>query len=256
MRKKIRIDRDEVIFIISLIVISILLYVLHFIIFRDIHHIGVFALEDLAFVPIEVIFVSLILHRVLKENERKKKMSKLYMVIEMFFSEVGSELLRVFATNDNKLSEIKEDLIVKEDWSDRDFRRLMKIKKNYKPEIVFNCDNMKEIMELLKVSKPNMIRMLENPALLEHETFTELLMAVFHLGEELVLRDDLDCLPDEDMEHIAHDAKRAYVLLGIEWVDYLEHMRNHYPYLFSLAIRVNPFEKKRDVVIRNKNSEK
>ena len=174
------------------------------------------------------------------------------MVIEMFFSEVGSELLRVFATNDTKLKEIQNDLMVKEDWTNRDFIRLSNIKMNYKPVIEFNCENMKKILDLLNKAKPNMIRMLENPALLEHETFTELLMAVFHLGEELALRDDLECLPSSDMDHIAHDAKRAYVLLGIEWVDYLDHMRNHYPYLFSLAIRVNPFEETMDVVIRDK----
>ena len=127
-RKRFKIDKNERNFIIFLIILSILLYVVHFLIFKDIHHITLFALEDLAFVPIEVVFVSLILHRVIASNDRKKKMSKLYMVIEMFFSEVGSELLRVFATNDTKLKEIQNDLMVKEDWTNRDFIRLSNIR--------------------------------------------------------------------------------------------------------------------------------
>ena len=243
-----RIDRQELTFILLLVLISAVLYIVHFLIFRNAEHIGLFALGDLAFVPKEVIFVSLIFHRALASNERRKKLSKLYMVIELFFSEVGAELLRLFSANDTRLSEIQQDLNITDDWKDKDFKRLMRIKECYQPDIVFECGNMQRILTLLTENRGNMVRMLENPALLEHETFTELLMAVFHLCEELSLRDDLTCLPDEDMAHIAKDAKRAYILLGIEWVDYIAHMHNHYPYLFSLAIRMNPFGNTRRVV--------
>ncbi len=251
MNKKYHPIRQEIGFIALLLVLSIILYSVHFMIFHDLHHIEVFALEDLAFVPIEVLLVSMILHRVLETNERKKKLSKLYMVIETFFSMVGSDLLRIFATNDKNLSNIKNELNVRANWDENDIRRLLGIKKNYKPKIVFDADHMKKIDMILRENRMNMVRMLENPALLEHETFTELLMAVFHLGEELKMRDDLTQLPKADQNHIAEDAKRAYILLGIEWVDYISHMRIHFPYLYSLAIRVNPFVENRDVMIRD-----
>jgi hypothetical protein len=95
-----------------------------------------------------------------------------------------------------------------------------------------------------------LLRLLENPNLLEHETFTQLLQAVFHLTEELADRDDVTKLPPSDYEHIAGDIKRAYVLLVNEWVDYMRHLKNNYPFLFSLAMRTNPFDQSASVIIK------
>jgi hypothetical protein len=76
---------------------------------------------------------------------------------------------------------------------------------------------------------------------MEHESFTELLRAVFHLAEELSVRDDLSQIPEPDLRHISADIQRAYRLLGGEWLVYMKHLRDNYPYLFSLAVRLNPF---------------
>jgi len=87
-----------------------------------------------------------------------------------------------------------------------------------------------------------LLRLLENPNLLEHETFTDLLQAVFHLTEELTHREDVKQASDKDLEHLAGDIKRVYSLLVYEWVAYMEHLKAEYPYLFSLAMRTNPFD--------------
>jgi hypothetical protein len=87
-----------------------------------------------------------------------------------------------------------------------------------------------------------LLRILENPALLEHESFTELLRAVFHLTEELELRKDFKTLPDSDFAHLQVDMERAYARLVDAWLDYMKYMKGRYPYLFSLAIRTNPFD--------------
>ena len=113
--------KENLKFTLLLIGLSTGLYFIHFLVFRDIYHLTLFALEDLAFVPIDVFFVSLILNRVLKSNERKKKMSKVYMIIEIFFSVVGSELLREFAAHDKRLKQVKQDLIIKPNWKEQDF---------------------------------------------------------------------------------------------------------------------------------------
>jgi hypothetical protein len=83
---------------------------------------------------------------------------------------------------------------------------------------------------------------MENPNLLEHERFTELLLAVFHITDELVAREDFDRLPATDLAHLGGDAQRAYSRLIVEWVLYLEYLQKAYPYLFSLAIRENPLD--------------
>jgi hypothetical protein len=37
------------------------------------------------------------------------------------------------------------------------------------------------------------------------------------------------------------DIKRVYQLLVREWLSHMEHLKSDYPYLFSLAVRTNPF---------------
>jgi voltage-gated potassium channel len=85
--------------------------------------------------------------------------------------------------------------------------------------------------------------------LLEHETFTDLLWAVFHLTEELASRPALTALPDPDLDHLSGDMGRAYGLLASQWLDYMRHLESAYPYLFSLAVRLNPFDPDAEAVI-------
>jgi hypothetical protein len=36
--------------------------------------------------------------------------------------------------------------------------------------------------------------------------------------------------------------KRTYSQLVVQWLLYMEHLKDDYPYLFSLAVRTNPFD--------------
>jgi hypothetical protein len=235
--------------IIALIIISLTLYATHLLLFHDINHVVKFALGDLAFVPVEVIFVTMIFHRMLTNNEKKKKIGKLYMVIEIFFSQLGTELLRVFACSDITPGNIKKELIRKDDWNDKSFKELNKTIEAYCPEIEIGEDGLEAIDMMLQECRPNLLSLLENPTLLEHETFTEVLMSVFHLADELRMRFSFASLNPLDHAHLVDDVKRAYKLLAAEWVNYVNHTRVHYPYLYSLTVRNNPFSENAEVEI-------
>ena len=73
-----------------LIMLSIFFYAVHFAIFRDSHHIFIYMLGDVAFVFIEVLMVTLIIHHLLAEREKRAMLKKLNMVIGAFFSETSS----------------------------------------------------------------------------------------------------------------------------------------------------------------------
>lgn len=89
--------------------------------------------------------------------------------------------------------------------------------------------------------RDRLMRMLENPNLSEHASFTDLLWAVTHLTEELSYREnDLLRLPESDYRNLAGDLKRAYFQLTGQWLQYTLHLKENYPYLFSLAARINP----------------
>ncbi len=101
---------------------------------------------------------------------------------------------------------------------------------------------LEELKMTLLAKREFLLRMLENPNLFEHESFTELLWAVFHLTEELASRADLNNLSDTDYHHFSADINRAYCLLILEWLTYMVHLKEDYPFLFSFAVRTNPFD--------------
>lgn len=54
-----------------LLALSSSLYFAHYIIFRDAHHIFLYLLGDVAFLPVEVLLVTMIIHRLLDEREKQ-----------------------------------------------------------------------------------------------------------------------------------------------------------------------------------------
>ncbi len=227
---------------VGLVALSAFFYFIHYLIFHDPHHILIYMVGDIAFVPIEVLLVTLIIHRLLSVREKRSRLQKLNMVIGTFFSEVGTELLLRFSDFDPGLSDIRESLLVKNDWSHQEFQRVAARLWNYGFAVDIDKVNLQELHDFLTSKRDFLIRLLENPTLLEHETFTELLRAVFHLTEELQSRADLSSTPESDSKHLGGDIKRAYVLIVKEWFDYMEYLRINYPYLFSHAMRTNPFD--------------
>jgi len=234
----------------SLVALSALFYSLHYVIFKDAHHIFIYLLGDIAFVPIEVLLVTMIIHKLLEEKEKKAKLEKLNMVIETFFSEAGTKILAYFSDFDPKLNNIRNELIVTGNWTDNDFTNLKKRLKGYNYTVDIRKINLEELRNYLTDHRGLFLRLLENPVMLEHEAFTELLRAMFHLTEELANRDDTTTLPDTDYEHLGGDIKRVYGLLVKEWLEYMRYLKNNYPYLFSLAMRTNPFDRTASPIIR------
>jgi hypothetical protein len=235
---------------IALLAASVVLYLLHFLIFTDAHHILIYLLGDIAFIPIEVLVVTIIIHQLLNRREKRQMLEKLNMLIGAFFSEVGTVLLTYFSDFDPQLENIRSYLLIDGDWTNERFERTSRQLQTHPYAINQEKMALAELQKTLKEKRDFLARLLENPNLLEHETFTKLLRAVFHLAEELDSRDDLTVLPTSDREHLTNDIKRAYVLIVHEWLDYMHYLKDHYPYLFSLAMRTNPFDRNASPVVR------
>lgn len=227
---------------ILLVILSIAIYIIHFLIFRDVHHIFIYMIGDLAFLPIEVLLVILVIHRLLTEREKRMRLEKLNMVIDAFFSEVGTDLLRSFKKVDHNISQLKKYFVVKPDTSDRGFMEIREILDGYQPDVTCSAADLEELKAFLLEKRDFMLRLLENPHLLENELFTDMLKSIFHLMEELVNRENLGKVTGLDMEHICGDVKRASIFLIRQWIEYMMHLKNSYPYLYSLAVRLNPFD--------------
>jgi len=186
----------------------------------------------------------------LNKREARARMQKINMVIGTFFSETGTRLLRLFSECHADTEKIQQDLVVTTAWTDRDFDTVTRKLKTYAYTIDIEKIDLADLRTFLTDRRDFLVRLLENPALLEHEAFTELLRAVFHVADELAYRDDVTNLPPNDRAHLANDMKRSYRLLVLQWIDYMHYLKGHYPYLFSLAMRTNPFDRTASPVVR------
>ena len=186
----------------------------------------------------------------LSRREKQARMKKLNMVIGVFFSEVGNRLIHLFALADAHFEEIQKVLIVTEKWTREDFLRVSEQLRAGKYRVEISRIDMDKLKIFLMQERDFLVRLLENPTLLEHESFTDLLRAVFHLAEELAYREDLSQSPASDQAHIAGDISRAYHLLVHQWLDYMEYLKVNYAYLFSLAMRTNPFDRQASPIVK------
>ncbi|HTY13885.1 MAG TPA: hypothetical protein VMD02_06835 [Candidatus Omnitrophota bacterium] len=227
---------------ILLVLLSAILYYADFMIFHKVSETLYYLLGSLAFMPLEVLLVTIILHQLLVSREKSARLEKLNMVIGAFFSEMGTPLLTLFSDYDPCLEEIKKELVVQHNWTDREFSSIRRRLKKYDYSVDIKKFDLQGLKTFLVDKRGFMLRLIENPNLLEHEAFTDLLWAVFHFTEELASRKSLIDLPHSDLKHLENDVKRVYVLLVWQWLDYMKHLKENYPHLFSLAIRMNPFD--------------
>ena len=233
----------------GLITLSVVLYALHFLIFHDFHHIGIYTLGDIAFLPLEVLLVTLVFHQVLESRDRRQRMEKLNMIIGTFFSALGTQLLTYISNNDPNLDEIRPRLVVTETWTDETFLEVERRLKRHPCRVRIENVDLEAVKRFLGSREEFLLRLLENPVLFEHETFTELLRAIFHFNEELQRRPGFSGLPGADTAHLASDLERIYSLLIREWLGYMRYLQKNYPYLFSFAMRTNPFDERASAIV-------
>ncbi|MBN1898550.1 MAG: hypothetical protein JW827_07205 [Spirochaetes bacterium] len=233
-----------------LISLSALSYLAHFLLFKDLHHILIYLVGDIAFVPVEVLLVTLIIHRLLSEREKRSRLEKLNMVIGTYFSETGTPLLFHIARFDKQRDELGKKLVINKDWTKNNFITIKETIRNHPHELAAKKSGLVNIRKFLMGKRDFLLRLLENPNLLEHESFTEHLRAVFHLCDELGNRKNLLLAPQTDIDHLNGDIKRAYRSMINEWLDYMFYLKKDYPYLFSLAVRTNPFDASASPVVK------
>lgn len=217
-------------------------YLLHFAIFRDAGQIMHSLIIEVAFLFIDVLIVTLVLHRLLVYREKYTRQRKINMVIGAFFSEVGTELLRRTTALDAEAAALGPALRVRADWTERRFREARRAAGGHVCRIGASPDDLVALKLFFGERRAFLLGLLGSPNLLEHESFTELLWAVFHLADELAHRADPGRISGTDRSHLENDLRRVHLLLVGQWLDYLQHLRHEYAHLFSLAVRLNPFD--------------
>lgn len=245
-----RLSRWGFVLALTLALASAAFYLVQIQVFHRPHDTLFYMLQDLAFVPVQVLLVTLILNDLMVRREKKALLNKMNMVIGAFFGEMGTGLIRQLSRYDTNATELKNTLKIDTGWDDRRFVAVRRELASGNYEIDARREDLEPLKKFLSAKRSFLLSLLENQNLLEHATFTDLLWAVSHLTEELKLRKDLSGLPENDLKHLSGDIKRAYAVLLTEWLEYVRHLKGSYPYIYSLVIRSNPLDPEASVIVK------
>lgn len=220
--------------------LSICIYYIQYTLYHDSETTVFYFLQDLAFVPVQVVMVTLILNRFLSIIESRKKAKKINVIISTFFVEAGISVLTALAVFNRNNDGLR--LILGTEGFDRKKAVLLKKQvREFGYDIEASPENLRELVAVLDKYRDYMLNMLGNDNLLEHDSFTDMLWAAFHVADELKTRDNLDGSDQEDLSHLANDILRAYMAMNVEWINYMSYLHDEYPFLYAMAIKKNPY---------------
>ena len=189
-----------------------------------------------------MLIVGVIVDRLIARRAKGAIAQKLNMVIGAFFSELGTPLLSRLLPAMRGAAEVREQLHLKASWKKEDFSRAFQFARAFSGEVDLGPVDLYDLRTYMLVKRDFILRLLENPNLIEHDRFTDLLWAVMHVVDELEARPVLTDLVASDEAHLQMDVRRAFCALMAEWILYVEHLKLNYPYLFSLVVRMHPFQ--------------
>jgi hypothetical protein len=202
---------------------------------------GFYFFQDLAFLPINVLLVTLGVNAFMGYRDKRDKLQKINILVSEFFIETGIEVIRLLNAFVINIDKISACAATGESCVPRDFKRFVRNMGKLDITVDAGRGSLASLRDALVEGKSGMLSMFENPNLFEHDRFTEMLWALYHLLDELRSRDRLDDLAPSDLMHLSDDIRRAYALLVTEWAYIIKYMKGRYPYLYSLAVRKNPF---------------
>jgi len=232
--------KDNVILFLILTVSSVFIYFIQYTIFQDASNTLFYFLQDMAFLPFQALIVSLVINRFLNVAEKRRKMKKNNVAISTFFVESGAEIMMILSKFDK--NHRKECEMVKlNELLDNKGKAAKKIVEGFEYNFQVESENLGELSTIMERNKSFLLILLENPNLNEHEAFTDMLWAAFHVADELKTRGDLENISVEDANHLAFDLLRAYKAMVVEWIGYINYLNDEYPFLYKIAIQKNPF---------------
>ena len=225
-------------------VLSIVLLIIHHWIFHENGYWASFLLlHEIALMPLEFVVVTLGLEQILELTHKRENQAKISMIESVFFSESGSDMLRyLFSCDaDKDIEDIRSIMDVQRDWSAKQIRQARAAVKNITYEVDSSKIDFFGLHYHLSTRHSYFLKVIENPALSGHERFTELLLHIYHLWEELECRTDLYNLPPDDREYLCKAVNAVYKELAIEWMQNATDLLLHQPERLHHVIRTNPF---------------
>ena len=226
-------------------VLSVVMLAIHHAIFHENAYWANFLLlHELALMPLEFVVVTLGLEKIMELSHKRENQAKISMIESLFFSESGSDMLRylVSCDADQDVQQLRSIMNVQRDWSIKQIRQAKNAVKTITYEVDISKVDFFGLHYHLSTRHSYFLKIIENPALSGHERFTELLLHIYHLWEELEYRTDLYNLPEADRIYLCEIANSVYRELAVEWMQNATDLLLHQPERLDHVLRTNPFQ--------------
>ncbi len=218
-----------------LVLLSVAIYGLQLVIFRDPNTTFFYILQDMAFMPFTIAIATLVVGEVMGAREKKERMEKTRMLTSSFFTELGAALLKELmqsADYDETVHRVftgstAYDAAQTEQWQERLGEAKLHVR--------LHRGLYDRVRSLILERRTTLLVISSNPLLLEHEHFTDMLWDIFHLVDEFRLRGVYEELSEEDRRHLENDLSDLLRLLLINWVANIAYMKQTYPNFFNEA---------------------
>lgn len=222
-------------FVISfiLIALSAVMFLIHYLVFGQALNTAYYSLMNLCFIPINSLVVTIILEKLIDYRAKKDRIEKINMLVGIFFTEVGGNLMHLIIDSDKDAKNYITNF--------EDLNNIKKCLNEYDYKVDMNNIDLCSIKNILLENNNLFVTLISNENVFQHQIFTDLLMSVVHLRDEIIFMEKDDNL-ELNINHLENDVIRVYKNISIQWISYLEYLNKSYPFLYNNAIRVNPFK--------------
>jgi hypothetical protein len=173
-----------------------------------------------------------------EQREEKRLSQQLHTLTDLYFSEVGGKLLKLFCDSDPVCQRDRESARGKA-LTPADFAAFAEELKQRTIDIDPHSLDWKKLEKLL--DSRLLLNLLESPGVFEHREFNTLVRASFHLKDELAAHPGAPGLSDAILTHLATDTRKVYEPAVKLWLDHMRYMKKAYPSLFYTMLKSNPF---------------
>lgn len=233
-----------------IVAITVCFYAIYYLLLHNKDDIITSIMDNIISVPFNVLITGILFDYILNRKTRKIEEEKIDMVIGIFYTEVGNELLKMMTKADECIELVRSDLLATYDWEEENYENAIKILDQMDYCVDIDKIDISEMKLLLDKSTPLIIDLLSGNVLKNKIDFTEIVVSVFHLRCEFNERIIQDELEEYEKEHLIDDIEVAYKLLAKRWYQYIYILQKEHPQLFVKALINSPFDE-RDYKIRD-----
>ena len=165
--------KETILIGVGLVLLSVFLHYVHVLIFNDVHHTMIFLVADIAFIPLEVFFTTIVIDKMLERREKEHLLEKLNMLIGLFYTELGTKLLSDIVKGDAHGVMANHRTITADTWCDKSFAKLHEDILQYDYEINIDKINLKDVRNRLDDNKDLLY------SLISFRTSFKLILSIF-----------------------------------------------------------------------------